>query len=81
MFTVNRADGWGHVEKEVSVCVPGKAEPRRRAWAQEVGLGGDAKQRAWGKGRVRQRRGRGTMEVHHVACGGETWGLGSTGTF
>lgn len=38
-------------KKNALVCIPWKAEPKRRAWVQMVYLGGDsAKKQAWGMG-------------------------------
>lgn len=54
------------VKKNVLVCVPWKAEPKRRASVQVVDLAGDSKKRAWGRGRMRQIRGKVNVEVHII---------------
>lgn len=41
------------MRKNVLVCIPWKAEPQRMAWVQIGYLGGDPRNRAWGKGEAK----------------------------
>lgn len=66
LCTVKRADGCErNIKKNVLVCIPWRAEPKRKAWVQMVYLEGDSKSRHAEMGGMRPGRGTVNAEVHH----------------